>query len=341
MPVADPTLTAGQYSIGTEGSSAAFVYGGSVSPWANNIQVSSTSVDTGTVNVQDQAVVGQDGLQFGVDTYPGMVVTQQGQAYSPAAVAAAMDSYSALAGAWNNPAVRLADGAVQVLRAYYRGSSVVRRTYGRGRKIMPSYGMVNQGLVPWTAQFQSADNTWYEDVKSSLTLTAVPSFRGTLAPPWTPPLQLAATSNYQQNTIVNSGSLPTWPVIQFNGPVSYPGITYVNTPVSIGYQGILAAGQSLTIDTRPWARTALLNSGASVAGLLTGSAMLSMQVQPGATVVHYGGQDFTGQSYCVITWRSATLSIGGSGTDTSGPFVIYGGSSAPGVMSGVISGGGS
>jgi hypothetical protein len=312
MPVADPTLTAGQYSIGTEGSSAAFVYGGSVSPWANNIQVSSTSVDTGTVNVQDQAVVGQDGLQFGVDTYPGMVVTQQGQAYSPAAVAAAMDSYSALAGAWNNPAVRLADGAVQVLRAYYRGSSVVRRTYGRGRKIMPSYGMVNQGLVPWTAQFQSADNTWYEDVKSSLTLTAVPSFRGTLAPPWTPPLQLAATSNYQQNTIVNSGSLPTWPVIQFNGPVSYPGITYVNTPVSIGYQGILAAGQSLTIDTRPWARTALLNSGASVAGYLTGSPMLSMQVQPGATVTHYTGQDYTGSSTCVIQWRSATLSIGGS-----------------------------
>ena len=310
--MADPTLTAGQYSIGIEGSSAAFVYGGSTSPWANSIQVSSTSVDTGAINVQDQAVVGQDGLQFGVDTYPGMVVTQQGQAYATSPVSAALDAYSALAGAWNAPAVRLADGAVQVLRAYYRGSAVVRRTYGRGRKIMPAYGMVNQGLVPWTAQFQSADNTWYEDVKSSLTLTSVPSFRGTLAPPWTPPLQLAATSNYQQNTLVNSGSLPTWPVITFNGPVSYPGVTFVNTPVSIGYQGILAAGASLTIDTRPWARTALLNSGASVAGYLTGSPMLSMQVQPGATVTHYTGQDYTGSSTCVIQWRSATLSIGGS-----------------------------
>jgi hypothetical protein len=311
--MADPTLQAGQYSIGTDGSSSAFVYGGTqASGFANSIQIASTAVETGTVNVQDQATVGQDGLSFGVDTLPGMVITQQGQAYSPSAVSAALDAYSALSGAWNAPSVRLAYGTVQVLRAWYRGSSVVRRTYGRGRKIIPSYGMVNQGLVPFTAQFQSADNTWYEDVKSSLTLTSVPSFRGTLSPPWTPPLQLAATSNYQQNTLVNTGSLPTWPVITFNGPVSYPGVTFVNTPVAIGYQGILASGASLVIDTRPWARTALLNSGASAAGYLTGSPMLSMQVQPGATVVHYSGQDFTGQSSVVITWRSATLSIGGS-----------------------------
>lgn len=311
--MADPTLAAGQYSIGQDGSSAAFVYGGTAaSGWANNIQIANTATDTGTVNVQDQAIVGQDGTQFGIDTLPGMVVTQQGQAYAPAAGSTALDAYSALSGAWNAPQFRLADGAVQVLRACYPGSSVVRRTYGRGRKILPTYGLVNQGLVPFTAQFQSADNTWYEDVLSSLTLTSVPSFRGTLAPPWTPPLQLAATSNYQASTLVNSGSLPTWPVITFYGPVSYPGVTFVNTPVSIGYQGILATGQSLAIDTRPWARTALLNSGASVAGYLTGSAMLNMQVQPGATTVHYGGQDFTGQSYVVITWRSATLSIGGS-----------------------------
>jgi len=309
--VADPVLTSGQYSIGADGSSTAFVYGGT-GPYANSIQVSSTAVDTGTVSVQDQAIVGQDGLLFGVDTLPGMVVTQTGQAYSLPAPAAAMDAYSALSAAWNAPAVRLADGAVQVLRAYYRGSAVVRRTYGRGRKIIPAYGMVNQGLVPFTAQFQSADNTWYEDVKSSLTLTASPSFRGSLTTPWTPPLALTATSNYQQNTLVNAGPLPTWPVITFTGPVSYPGITFINTPVSIGYLGALAAGTSLVIDTRPWARTALLNTGASVAGYLTGSAMLSLQVQPGATVVHYTGQDYTGSSTCVISWRSATLSIGGT-----------------------------
>jgi hypothetical protein len=118
-------------------------------------------------------------------------------------------------------------------------------------------------------------------------------------------------TNYSQNTAVNTGSLPTWPVITFYGPVSYPVLTYVNTPVAVGYNGILTALQSLVIDTRPWARTALLG-GVSVAGALTGSPMIAMQLQPGSVVCRLGGQDTTGTARCVITWRSATLSIGGS-----------------------------
>ena len=311
--MADPVLTAGQYSIGHDGSSSAYVYGGSsVATAAGGILITNTAVDPGSVNEQDTAVVGHDGMLFGIDTQPGMIVTQTGQTYTPGAPSAALDSYSALAGAWNDPTIRLADGAVQVLRACYTGSAVTRRTYGRGRKIMPSYGTVNQGVIPFVAQFQSADNTWYEDTVSSLTLTQVPSFLGTLTPPLTPPFQLAASTNFQQNTIVNTGSLPTWPVITFTGPISYPSLAYVNTPVSVGYTGSLKATDTLVIDTRPWARTAMLNGTTSAAGYLNGSAMISMQIQPNSTVAHFGGTDYTGASTCVVSWRNATLSIGGS-----------------------------
>ena len=307
--MADPTLATGQYSIGRDGSATAFVYGRG----ANSIQIQNTATDTGTMTVQDQAVVGHDGMLFGIDTQPGMVVTQTGFAFtSPAQQALALDAYSALAGVWNDPAIRLADGAVQVLRALYPGSNVTRRAYGRGRKIMPTYGTVFQGVVPFTAQFQCADGIWYEDVQQTLNLTQVPSFKSTLVTPWSPPLQIAATNNYQQNAIVNTGSLPTWPVITFNGPVSYPGITYVNTPVSIGYNGILRNGDTLVIDTRPWVRSAMLNGNTSVAGFLTGNPMISLQAQPGATVVRFTGQDYTGTSTCVISWRNATAAIGGS-----------------------------
>ena len=262
--------------------------------------------------VQDQAVTGHDGLLFGIDTMPGMVITQTGFVLtSPAQGALAMDAYSALAGAWNDPSVRLADNAVQVLRGYYPGSSVVRRTYGRGRKIAPVYGTVYQGVVPFTSQFQSADTIWYSDTPTVLNLTQRPSFLGTFTPPMIPPYQLSASNIFQQSAIVNIGSLPTWPVIVFTGPISYPGLSYVNTPVSVGYNGILKATDVLTIDTRPWARTAMLGN-ASVAGALTGSAMISMQAQPGSTVVKFTGQDSTGQATCVITWRNATLAIGGS-----------------------------
>jgi hypothetical protein len=247
-----------------------------------------------------------------VDTMPGMVITQSGFAYtSPALGASAMDAYSQLAGAWNDPSIRLANGAVQVFRASYPGSSAVHRCYGRGRKITPAYGQVYQGVLPFTSQFQAADNIWYSDVLYSLTLTQRPSFRGTIAPPVTPPYQLAASNNFQQNTLVNTGSLPTWPVIAFTGPVSFPGFTFVNTPVVIGYSGILSGTDTLVIDTRPWARTALLN-GSSVAGQLTGNPMISLQAQPGATVVRFTGQDFTGSSSCTVSWRNAFLAIGGT-----------------------------
>jgi hypothetical protein len=305
--VADPTLAVGQYSIGREGGPG-YVYGRG----ASSIQIQNTATDTGSLVVQDQAVTGHDGTLFGIDTLPGMVITQTGYALtSPAQGALAMDAYSALAGAWNDPSVRLTDNTVQVLRGYYPGSNVVRRCYGRGRKIVPTYGMVYQGLVPFTAQFQAADTIWYSDIPTVLNLTQRPSFFGTITPPLTPPYQLAASNIFQQNAIVNTGSLPTWPVITITGPISYPGLVFVNTPVSIGYNGVMKATDTLVIDTRPWARTAILNT-SSVAGLLTGSPMISMQAQPGSTVVRFTGQDSTGQATCVITWRNATLAIGGS-----------------------------
>lgn len=308
MTVNGPALSSGQYSIGTPGNMGAFIFGAG----ANGIWIANTSSDTGTLAVQDQAVVGHDGVLFGVDTQPGMVITQTGQAWLPGQPASVMDAYSALAGVWNDPTVRLFAGNVQVLRALYPGSSVARCTYGRGRKIMPTYGLVNQGLVPFTSQFQSSDNTWYEDTISSATITMVPSIRGGITPPVTPPYQLANQNNFQLAQVANTGTVPTWPVVSFTGPITNPGITYVNTPVTIGYQGTLSQAQTLVIDTRPWARTALINGATSVAGQLTGDPMISLQLPTGSTLVHFNGQDFTGQAICVVSWQNATMSIGGS-----------------------------
>ena len=307
--MADPTLAAGQYSIGTEmsgGDPNVVVYG-----FGTTLLVQNTSIDPGSMATQDQAVVGHDGQLFGVDTMAGQVVTQSGLAYITANGIGAMDAFDRLAGKWNDPAARLSSGAMQLLRAHYPVSIVTRRCYGRGRKIAPTYGTANQGAVPWTAQFQAADANWYSDTESALTLTTVPSYSGTLTFPVTPPFQWASALNYQQNLAVNTGSMPTWPVITFTGPITTPGLAYVNTPVAVGYQGNLAAGQQLVIDTRPWARTAKL-SGSSVAGLLTGNPMISLQLQPGSTLLRLTGTDFTGQSTCVIRWRSAFPGIGGS-----------------------------
>jgi hypothetical protein len=307
--MAEPSLAQGQYSIGTEmpgGDPNTLVYG-----FGTSVLVQNTATDTGSMATQDQAVVGHDGQLFGVDTLPGMVVTQTGVAYVNANGQAALDAYSTLAGKWNDPTVRLTPGATQILRSCYRVSSVTRRCYGRGRKIAPTYGSAFAGAVPWTAQFQASDSTWYSDVEQALTLATVPSYAGTLTFPLTPPFQWASALNYQQNAVINTGSMPTWPVITFTGPISQPGLAYVNTPVSVGYTGVLAAGQSLVIDTRPWRRTALIGT-VSAAGQLIGNPMISFQLQPGSTVVRLTGTDYTGSGLCVIRWRNAWQAIGGT-----------------------------
>ena len=101
-------------------------------------------------------------------------------------------------------------------------------------------------------------------------------------------------------------------MITFTGPVTNPGLLYVNTPVSIRWTGTLQVTDSLVIDTRPWARTVLLNGKGGQAGALSGNPMISLQIQPGSTVTRFTGQDYTGTSTCVVRWRSATLAIGGS-----------------------------
>lgn len=302
-------LTSGQYQISRLDGSNAVTYG----MGAGYIYIDGTTVNPGTINVQDQPVVGHDGLLFGEDTMPGMLVGQTGKAWtSPSQGALAMDAYSVLASAWNDPQIRLQDNAVQVLRAYYRGSAVVRRCYGRGRQIAPTYGQVYQGLVPFQAAFQCADNNWYDDAQSSVTVTISPHYVKTVAP-LRPPVSLVPESLVNKATVLVTGNLPTWPVITITGPVQNPQVTFLNTPVTIGWTGTLGYGQSLVIDTEPWARTFSIGA-ASAAGGMSGSPMIAMQLQPGSTVIEFDGVDWLGlaSATCTVAWRNAWQSIGGS-----------------------------
>lgn len=310
--MADPTLSFGQYSIGkADTDPSALVYGRG----SNSIQIGNTAIQAGAIAAQDQPLIGADGQQFGVDAQAGMVVTQTGFAYTtPATGVAAMDAYSVLAGKWNDPSVRLTNSSVQVLRALYPFSSVVRRTYGRGRQIQPTLGQVQVGLVPFTAQFQSADNIWYSDTEQSTSLIIPPTLRWTFQFPATPPYQYASQLKAVNGSCTVGGTVPTWPRITFTGPVTNPSVTFLDTGLSIGWNGTLGLFQTLTIDTRPWYRTATLPGGGSAAAGLTGTSLINLKLQVGFHQFTYSGQDFTGTSSCSVFWRNAYQLPGGSQT---------------------------
>ena len=309
--MADPTLSSGQYSIGkynVGGDTSALVYGRA----SNSIQIQNTAIQSGALVPQDQPHIGTDGLMFGVDAQGGMLVTHTGYALtSPAQGTAAMDAYSALAGKWNDPSVRLVNAAMQVLRASYPGSAVVRRAYGRGRAIQPALGQVFQGIVPFTAQFQAADNYWYSDSEFSSALTMPPSLRGTFTFPATPPYWWRGPHTVNGSLTV-SGNVPTWPRIIFTGPVANPVATFLGTGFTIGYNGLLNLGQNVTIDTAPWARSIIGPGGGSAADKITGTSLINLKLQVGLTHFTYSGVDFFGTSSCTVLWRNAWLLPGGA-----------------------------
>ena len=181
--MSDPVLTSGQYSID-----------GLVFGRGQMVSIAKTVVNQGSPVTQDGQLINNDGRRFGFDVLPGMVISFTGQSFQQADTGLAeLNALDTFAAAWEKKSVRWAPGAVSTLRMLYPGSSVTRRAYGRGRNCTPVLGMASQGYVPFTADFECADNVFYGDVLNSFTLGTAYAFSGGgVAPPLTPPVALAA-----------------------------------------------------------------------------------------------------------------------------------------------------
>lgn len=274
-----------------------------------DVDVSQTTIDMGAMTTQDVATVGADGRAFGRDYLPGTSITFTGQVRVPGEPATALARYNDLAAAWVNPDVRLNPGKVSTLRAWYPGADGPVTAYGRGRQIAPTLGMVRFGLVSYVAQFDLADANFYSDELYSIEIGLLPSTAGGVVPPVIPPVILASVET-QDNHVVNAGAA-TWPVIHITGPITNPVIMYPNLGVRCVITATVPEGRTLTLDARPWARTITLDTGASFAGMVTGSRLVDLRLPTGSTLVAFSGQDLTGQARMTFTWRTAGYSLGG------------------------------
>ncbi|MFE5332957.1 phage tail protein [Embleya sp. NPDC056575] len=107
--------------------------------------------------------------------------------------------------------------------------------------------------------------------------------------------------------VVNDGTEDTRPRFTITGPVTTPAVIRTDTGDRLEYDIALAAGDTLTIDTR--CGSVLLNGTASRDHLATGRSVLLEEFvcPPGSTALAFGALDGASPATMTAVWRSAYL----------------------------------
>ncbi|NEA53600.1 hypothetical protein G3I60_05365 [Streptomyces sp. SID13666] len=267
----------------------------------------------GTINEGEAALPREDGVRLGQDFRSTSTITFEvgvdsvDDAHDGAGRHSAnLGAVSAMAQAWRADAVRRRFAAPAVLRTMQGGRA--RLFYGRPRKFGATGSrLTRQGYTPVVAEFVCADDAAYDDVEQTIRVDVVPPpHRGLIGPLKTPLSMVGAGATRLPGQIQVSGTLPTWPVVTFYGPISQPACEVLGR-WNVGLDLTLSAGERVTIDPRPWARTVLRNGTASVAGSLTRSSprLADLRLPLGRQDAILRGADGTGTAYMTVAWRGA------------------------------------
>lgn len=276
------------------------------------IEVTVFDIGAAEAQVGDLDLPGQDGTVFGRDTKAGVELSFE-LSVNTRTPDDAKHEWGELSTRWDAPTVRRSPRSVVPLRFRQPGGRTVV-VYGRPRSLerTSTLALLKVGRIDGVATFQTADIYFYggsgpdgSGGAHSITLTLVADSSTTgIVWPVTWPVVWGAQGE-RQDTVVNTGDSPSWPVITFHGPVAQPSLELVGTGRRLTLDVTLAADRSVTIDTRPWVRTILRDDGASLAGVARGAALSDFQLPVGQTVMAYRGTDLSGQSTCTISWRDA------------------------------------
>jgi phage-related protein len=123
-----------------------------------------------------------------------------------------------------------------------------------------------------SATFLAHDPYWYAVGDTAIVYTGAAEV-ATFFPFF--PLRLSASSVFVNDTSINNpGDLEAWPVWTIEGPGSNIVFTNITTSQSLTLNTAVSSGQSVTIDTRPGAKTVLDDDGNSLFPLMTPTSTL-------------------------------------------------------------------
>jgi hypothetical protein len=254
----------------------------------------------------DQVMPGEDGTMMGRDYRQGRTLSWDLMVNCETA-ADGRAVWRSLEAEWDAPSTRLTPGAVVPVQIRAPGASSVV-AYGRPRKIAPAdMQFLRNGGMPVTADFSTVDRFFYDGVEQELGFGVQPTIGvgGGITWPATWPLTWAPMDLSNVDVVVNAGNASTWPVITFTGPVVNPTIVLGDNAQTMTLVTTLNENQTVTIDTRPWARSIIRDDGGSLAGVSRGSRMSDMALPPGPTTIAMQGIDLSGTASGRIRWRNA------------------------------------
>lgn len=254
-----------------------------------------------------------DGINFGVDyrspkqvSFAIGVLTDEASVDATNPHLANLDYLDRIESLWQSHDFRDAPGKMAMLRAC-EVTGRTMRAYGRPRRYEEAAGRFTiQGFTPIVCDFLQTDNAWYADVEDVVTVGLRPSVEGGFVAPIVAPITTTQEATSALRTANVLGNRPTWPTVEFHGPVSDPSVRV--GPFSVGIRGSLAYDEIIRFDPAPWIRDVYRVSDDAPMGDRLSAATPVMErafLRPGQHEVEYRGLDVTGTSYVSVRWRTA------------------------------------
>lgn len=275
-------------------------------PFSVQVEVGETDIVT-----QDSVHPTSDGTIFGKDALGGfdLIFTLTTLPEWPLVAKPwvnALDLFSAFKAAWRADDIRRIPGAYAMLTNLDRE----RMVFGRPRKIAPKLARTRKGLIEYVATFTTNGPDFYGMTEKAAIITPVPPVVGGFTPPLIPPFSTAVGSAEIAPT-ENEGDLRAWPVIQVHGPGSAFSLELLDGPTvlwKISIPGQIKFDQIVTIDTRPWSRSATVN-GRPANGWLRGTQLEKCMIPVGEFDLRFKVTDASGTAFAVTKWRDGFASL--------------------------------
>lgn len=154
------------------------------------------------------------------------------------------------------------------------------------------------------AQFLCHD-PYFEDVSETSDQVA----GGTIASTFFPffPLRLSSSEIAAELTVSNSGDVEAWPVITVRGPATNPSILNVTAGKTLALTGSIGAGETVTLDSRPGAKTVRRQDGVNLYSSLTTAQWSPLTV--GSNRVRLEATGTTTDTLVSVRWRRRWLTV--------------------------------